>query len=560
MEKFDVRNFTNSDRERLANKIRLKKDFKLPKLDAWNYELCRKHRNGWSEEYYDKETDTDKTRTITERPKPGCRKCGIHFRQHQRVSIFWLYLKKRALLADTMGSGKTTSAGGLLAMLKQTGELGITRDAVGRAIIVPRSPALHQWYDELLRMIPGLNIAIAEGSQKKRKNLYQQPWEVLLIGPDMLRNDYELLKKFPLSLVLTDDIDQLRNPDTLTSYTLDKLGASSDRYVIMTGTPLQKRLPELHAILDGIGGLALLGPLTAFVKSHVRYATVNTEDAQGNVTSKQQIVGYRNLDTVKRKIAPLVLRRTAADLVDVTLPTIITDDVMLELYPKQKAKYKELQKGVIQILKEEGTQTKHVAAIAKLHYGSAICAGLTALGEEDGPRTSVKLDWVIDKVSEGGDLGDEKVVIFANLKNTVRALQKRLAAEGIKFVTVWGEETNKMVRRAAQEQFWEDPETRVLIGTRAIEQSLNLQVSRHLINIDMILNPARMEQLAGRIRRDGSAYQHVFVHNLLTVGTQEERYLPLLEREAALSSHIWDENSELFQALDAQALLRLISG
>ena len=117
-----------------------------------------------------------------------------------------------------------------------------------------------------------------------------------------------------------------------------------------------------------------------------------------------------------------------------------------------------------------------------------------------------------------------------------------------------------MVRRAAQEQFWEDPECRVLIGTRAIEQSLNLQVSRHLINIDMILNPARMEQLAGRIRRDGSAYQHVFVHNLLTVGTQEERYLPLLEREAALSSHIWDENSELFQALDAQALLRLISG
>lgn len=904
MEKFDVRNFTNSDRERLANSIRLKKDFKLPKLDVWNYDLCRKHRNGWSEEYYDKETDTDKSRTITERPKPGCRKCGIHFRQHQRVSIMWLYLKKRALLADTMGpqplsskvltpygwvtmgqmqegdlvvdpitgaytrveqtrskgvrkvykvtftdgssaraadihewevntpdrkfhkrppkimsteellssglqyangnnkwyipmteavelesgtswsvdpytvgvllgdgstregsiilstysaiieelnvpedvtlvpiklsretasyhveyrltgmrkhiegtsiignstekfvpseymlapaadrlrvlqglldtdgtptegggiewgtvsnkladdmeflvnslggtfarseklptyvyagekrtgqvfyrfyislpgnvepftlkrksekyktptkyqptrgivsiefdgeeevkcisvaseehlyltdnfivtrnSGKTTSAGGLLAMLKQTGELGITRDSVGRAIIVPRSPALHQWYDELLRMIPGLNVAIAEGSQKKRKNLYQQPWEVLLIGPDMLRNDYELLKKFPLSLVLTDDIDQLRNPETLTSYTLDKLGNSSDRYVIMTGTPLQKRLPELHAILDGIGGLALLGPLTAFVKSHVRYATVNTEDAQGNVTSKQQIVGYRNLDTVKRRIAPLVLRRTAADLVDVTLPTIITDDVMLELYPKQKAKYKELQKGVIQILKEEGTQTKHVAAIAKLHYGSAICAGLTALGEEDGPRTSVKLDWVIDKVSEGGDLGDEKVVIFANLKLTVRALQKRLAAEGIKFVTVWGEETNKMVRRAAQEQFWEDPECRVLIGTRAIEQSLNLQVSRHLINIDMILNPARMEQLAGRIRRDGSAYQHVFVHNLLTVGTQEERYLPLLEREAALSSHIWDENSELFQALDAQALLRLISG
>ena len=144
--------------------------------------------------------------------------------------------------------------------------------------------------------------------------------------------------------------------------------------------------------------------------------------------------------------------------------------------------------------------------------------------------------------------------------NTVKALQNRLEATNTGFTTVWGEDPNPKNRAAAQEKFWSDPNCRILIGTRAIEQSLNLQVSRHLINIDMIMNPARMEQLAGRIRRDGSAYQHVFVHNLLTINTQEERYLPHLEREAALSSHIWDESSELFSALDSQSLLRLISG
>lgn len=562
MEAFDVRNFTDGEREKFANKVRLMKDLNLPKLKMWNYDLCRKHRNGWEEDYFDPETKTEQKHTVYDRPKPGCRKCGIHFRQHQRVSILWLYLKKRALLADTMGSGKTTSAGGLLAMLAQTGELGQGRDAVGRAIIVPRSPALHQWYDELHRMMPGLNVLIAEGDPKKRKELYTQPWDVLLIGPDMLKNDRKIIEKFKLSLVLTDDIDQLRNPLTDTSYTLDRLGGLADRYVIMTGTPLQKRLPELHSILDGIGGLQALGSLDTFTKMHVRYASVESEDSSGNTTQKKQIIGYRNLDTVKRKIAHMVLRRTANDLVDVTLPTIITSDVMLDLYPKQKAKYKELQKGVIKLLKEGDIKTKHVTALSALHYGSAICAGLASLSEEteDGPGASVKLDWVMDKVTEGGDLGDEKVVIFANLKNTVRALQKRLDRAGVKYVTVWGEETNKMARRAAQEQFWEDPDTRILIGTRAIEQSLNLQVSRHLINIDMILNPARMEQLAGRIRRDGSAYQHVYVHNLLTVGTQEARYLPMLEREAALSSHIWDENSELFAALNAHDLLRLISG
>lgn len=557
MLQFDTRNFSDERREALAWKAHNYKDFNLPHLKAWNYDLCRKHHMGWVEDFVHPETKEELQRTVMDRPKPGCRKCGIHFRQHQRVGIMWLYLKKRGLLADTMGSGKTTAAGGLIAMLIETGEL----PGLGRAIITPRSPALGQWQDELLRMMPGLNVVVATGTRKQRVQLYLQPWDVLLIGPEMLRNDLEMLMRLNLALFITDDIDQLRNPATETSYALDRLGNHSDRYVIMTGTPLQKRLPELHAILDGVGGLSVFGSLDRFTKEHVRTEMITDYDKRtGLVTSRKAITGYRNLDVVKRKMAPMVLRRTAADLLDVNLPTIIPDDVMLDLYPAQRAKYDELKRGVLTILRDEGAQVKHTTALSKLHYGAQICGGLAVLGEPDGTRTSMKMDWILDKLGDGGDLEDEKVVIFAQYKTGIRALQYRFREAGIGFETVWGEEPDKAARRRSQERFWEDPTCRVLLGTRSIEQSLNLQVARHLINMDMILNPARMEQLAGRIRRDGSAYQHVFVHNLLTVNTQEERYLPLLEREAALSSHIWDENSQLFAALNPMAMLQLISG
>lgn len=572
---FDTRNFTDAKREQIAWKIHESKSWRLPQLRAWNYDLCRIHARGWEEEVR-RPNGLIVTHTVYDRPKPGCRKCGIHFRRHQHISIAWLYMKKMGLLADTMGSGKTTSAGGLLAMLAETGELSLFRErgdafgGMGRAIIIPRAPALYQWQAELHRMMPGLPTLIAEGTAKKRKELYLQPWKVLLIGPEMLRRDYELLERFDLSLVLTDDVDQLRNPETETSYVIDRLGArgteglrpGTDRYVIMTGTPLQKRLPELHAVLDGLGAASpsMLGSLENFERRHVRRETVTQVDPKtGKMEKKQVIVGYRNLDQVKRKIAPLFMRRTADDLEDVDLPTIMANDVFLDLYPRQRAKYDELKRGVLKIIREEGTQTKHPKALAQLHYGAAICAGLAALGEEDSPLSSVKMDWIQQQLTEG-ELEDEKVVVFANLKNSIRALQNRLRANGIGFVTVWGDEPDKRKRAAAQERFWEDPKCRVLLGTRAIEQSLNLQVSRHLINMDMILNPARMEQLAGRIRRDGSAYQHVYVHNLLTVNTQEERYLPLLEKEAALAAHIWDENSQLFNALSPLALLQLISG
>jgi len=89
---------------------------------------------------------------------------------------------------------------------------------------------------------------------------------------------------------------------------------------------------------------------------------------------------------------------------------------------------------------------------------------------------------------------------------------------------------------------------------------LNLQVSRRLVNVDTILNQARMKQLAGRIARDGSKFSHAYVYNLLTINTQEARYLPLLERESALSDSVWGEASELFPQLGGVDLLQLISG
>lgn len=557
---FDTRTMLDERREALAWHVRNLNDFDLPHLDAWNYDLCRQHRMGWDEKVM--KDGEEVTHKVYDRPFPGCRKCGIHFHKHQRVSIAWLYLRKRALLADTMGTGKTTSAGGLVAMMLQTGELADPRDGgVGRVIITPRAPALHQWRDELQRMMPGLNVLMAQGPAKERYRAYAQEWQVLLIGPEMLLNDADKLERIPLAAFITDDIDTIRNPDNRQAYEIKRLGRRADRFIEMTGTPLQKKLPELHSVLDPIGGLEVFGSMDAFVNRYTRYENDSSYDPNlGRRTTSKRIVGYKRLDEVKRKMAPMVLRRTVDQLDDVHMPAIQTNDVMLDLYPSQRAAYKELQTGVIQLLREEGAQTKHVTALSKIHYGAAICGGLATLHgvEQDGPGTSVKMDWIQEKLN--GELENEKVVIFANYKNSVRALQDRFRADGIGFTTVWGEDPNKERRRQSQERFWEDKSCRVLIGTRAIEQSLNLQVARHLINMDLIMNPARMEQLAGRVRRTGSAYKHVFVHNLLTIDTQEERYLPALEREAALSGFIWGENSQLFQALSPTALLHLISG
>jgi SNF2 family DNA or RNA helicase len=571
--KWDVRNFADPDREAFAERIRVAEDWKLPHLDSWNTSLCRQHRIGWVEEYF--ENGEDKKRVITDRPKPGCRNCAIIFRKHQRISVAWLYFKKHALLADTMGSGKTSSAGGLLAMMKQTGELSdpdtLTdgRPGKGRALIIPRSPALRQWQSELNRMMPTLNVQVATGSRAQREQVYAQRWDALLIGPQMLAGssanpgDYRTLLEIygGFSAVITDDIDLLRHMDTNAYQAIEKCAFLSDRVVIMTGTPLQKKLDELYAQLHPLGGERLFGDIDTFRSNHIRTERIaERHPKSGLIVGFKNQTQYYNMDILKKKIRPLYMRRTAADLDDVDLPTINSNDVFLELYPEQRKAYRELQRGVVELMKDGELKQKQVHARAQLTYGAQICTGLAALGQEDLPNTSVKMDWVMENIRPGGDLGTEKVVIFAQYKNTIRALRARLEGHDIGYVTIWGEDNNQQRRADAVERFWEDPNCRVLIGTQAIEQSLNLQVARHLINLDMIMNPARMEQLAGRIRRDGSAFKHVYVHNLLTIDTQEERYLPLLEREAALAGYVWDESSELFNALSPMQMLQLITG
>lgn len=529
---FEANKLPTQKREALAKRIRTVKDIKLPELEYFNSFPCGKHSE----------------------PDPLCQKCGIVFRKHQRVGVAWLFTAGKGLLADSVGTGKTIQAAGTTAVIKQAGEL---KDG-SKILVVCRPSAVSQWEAQLKRLLLNTNIIVGDGPRAKRIEKYMADgWEVCVMSYQMLINDLDQLDvAFNFQAVFIDDVDPLRNGDTSTAYALNRITRRSPHTYILTGTPLQKRLHDLYHVLQPLGARDLLGSPVTFERRYVQKELIEEASSTGKITTKRKVVGYQHLDEFKEKIAHLTLRRTADDIDDVSLPAVIPSNVFLEPYPSQMEKYRDLQQGVLRIIKAEGEQVKRATAVAKFLYGAQICGGLAVIGEDDRPRTSIKLDWVEEKLT--GDLSDEKVVIFINFRNGVTALQRRLDRHGISHVSITGANRKNSDRYAAQQRFWEDPSCRVLIGTTSIEQSLNLQIARHLINVDMIMNPSRMEQLAGRIRRDGSSHNSVYVHNLLTVGTQEERYLPALEREQALIDHIWDSRSELFDALSPLALLTMI--
>jgi len=558
----DAAQLTPAQREKAGLRVkRLRDIIDFPDLAWFNSEPCPRHK-------------------ADGKPYPLCQSCGIIPRRHQRIGAAWMYLAGKGLLSDTVGSGKTAQALLVLAMCKQNGELGYHN----RAVIICKPAAMHDpWADSLRRLTPDLHVIVADGTPAQRKKLYEGDWEVAVVSErtfapakgathsrpgdvDILAAPYR-----QVGILFYDDTDAMRNPSSRTCRAINRLAKRCTRVHGMHATPLQKRLMELWSFLGPVGGHEK-ERLGSESRCHQRYVTTTSKwitmpsrgDKTGRQVTRQRIFVdsgmTRDRERVlefRRAIAPIVLRRTAADLDDVDLPDVQLNPVFLDLHPAQRRRYEELRSGVLRRLTADGQQVTRAVAAAAFTRGQQICGGLAALDEGPGTDISVKLDWVMDALT--GDLSDEKVVCFVYHRGNVRALSERLKREKIGHVIMSSDMTDKRRRARRLQLFRDDPRARVLIGTTTIEASLNLQTARHLIAVDTILNPARMEQLVGRVRRQGSAFGMVFLHQLLCRGTQEDGYLPLLRREAEVAGAVWDEATDIFRALTPRQIMRMIT-
>lgn len=500
---------------------------------------------------------------------PLCRRCGVILRRHQRVGAMWLWFAGRGLLADVVGLGKTAQIAMVMAMCRATGELGLH----SRVVIICKPAAIRQWRDELHRMMPGIHVITADGTPKERHAAYMRNWEVCIISPQTLSpargktksraGDIEALELFPRGMVVYDDTDGMRNHSNRQSYAICRLAEGVPRVYGMHGTSLQKHLVELYNFLIPLGAMTVFGTEAQFKRRHVtqekKYWYVqDPDDPTGRnkiLRSRLQDSGLKNQDELRAMLAPLVLRRRAADVDDMSIPAIVPSIVWLDPAPEQSRAYEELRQGVLRKLNEEGDTIDVIQAKALWMHGWQICSGLATMGRD----TSVKLDWVESFVTRDLD-EDEKAVVFVNFKPNVAALQSRLSRAGVGSVVLWGDERSPNVREQRRLQFWEDPSCRVLIGTTTIEASLNLQCARHVVAVDTIANPARMTQIVGRVARSGSAYATVYFHQLLMRGTQEDFLPAQLSAEQGIADAVWEETGDLFSVATPQDILRMIAG
>ena len=120
----------------------------------------------------------------------------------------------------------------------------------------------------------------------------------------MVRDSLDVNARLKADVVFLDEAQRIKNWSTKTAQAVKRL---KSRYAfILTGTPIENRIDELHSLMDFLNP-SILGPLFRFNRAFYEL------DERGKPC------GFRNLDQLHARIKPFMLRRRKSD-VETELP------------------------------------------------------------------------------------------------------------------------------------------------------------------------------------------------------------------------------------------------
>jgi superfamily II DNA or RNA helicase len=450
---------------------------------------------------------------------------------YQEEGVLHLAFGRRALLADDMGLGKTVQAIAAAALLKQL------RDIQHVLVVCPAS-LKHQWAREI-RRFTSLSVQVIEGNPTQRRQLYRDLQFFNTINYELVRFDEKELVGREFDLVILDEAQRIKNWRTKTA---DKVKRLRSPYAfVLTGTPLENRLDELYSIFQFIDP-TILGPLWRF---NERYY-----ETERRPSGSYRVLGYKNLDELRHRIAPYVLRRVREEVL-LDLPERIDSNFFVEMTGPQWDAYDEYQTRVARLMAKAKrmplTPEEHQMLLGCLVKMRLICNALALhdpeIKPQDRERTAPKLRELRQILGEEVASNGHKAILFSQWSKMLALIEPVLEKLSLGWVKLTGDVPTRK-RGALIEQFFEDPRCKVFLSTDAGGVGLNLQAASMVVNLDLPWNPAVLDQRIARAHRHGQP-RPVNVVNLIAQGTIEERMLDTLAAKRAVFDAALNEDSDV---------------
>jgi hypothetical protein len=466
---------------------------------------------------------------------------------YQKAGVERFLSQGRLLLADDMGLGKTAQA------ISCTDILWRSR-RIRKGLIIAPASLKPQWSREWASF-SDLPILVVDGSPNERKALYESSKSALfIINYEQLIRDLESIKAWAPDLVVLDEAQRIKNWATKTA--LSVKGLSPPYRLVLTGTPMENRIDELASVVEWVDDMAL--------EPKWRLSSLHAIHADG----KREVTGVRNLETLRERLRPCMLRRVRQDVLE-QLPSRTDTRIPIEMTPEQMGAHDELIQPIIALIQRAKlrplTQVEFLRLMSLLTTQRIISNGLAQLDFEEvwpairprKPEESVLKGLSSPKLLEIRQLirqlvleQGRKVVVFSQWRRMLTlahwAVSDLLAEGGLRAGFFTGAEGQKR-RTQNIVEFHDDPAMRILFASDAGGVGLNLQhASNCVINMELPWNPAVLEQRIGRIYRLGQK-QPIDVFNLVCEEGIESRIASLVGSKQAFFKGLFDGESDSVQ-------------
>ncbi|XP_050674085.1 ATP-dependent helicase brm isoform X2 [Leptidea sinapis] len=461
-------------------------------------------------------------------------------KEYQIKGLEWLVSlfnnNLNGILADEMGLGKTIQTIALVTYLMEKKKVN------GPFLIIVPLSTLSNWVLEFEKWAPTVVVVSYKGSPQSRRLVQSQmrstKFNVLLTTYEYVIKDKAVLAKVPWKYMIIDEGHRMKNHHCKLTQVLNTHYIAPHR-LLLTGTPLQNKLPELWALLNFL--------LPSIFKSCSTFeqwfnAPFATTGEKVELNEEETILIIRRLHKVLR---PFLLRRLKKE-VESQLPDKVEYIIKCDMSGLQRVLYKHMQsKGVLLTDgSEKGTKGKGgakalmntIVQLRKLcnhpfmfpHIEEKFCDHVDSGGSiVTGPdlyRVSGKfelLDRILPKLKQTG----HRVLVFCQMTQCMTIMEDYLGWRGFQYLRLDGmtkaEDRGELLKKfndVGSEYFL------FLLSTRAGGLGLNLQSADTVIIFDSDWNPHQDLQAQDRAHRIGQRNE-VRVLRLMTVNSVEERIL-----------------------------------
>jgi len=425
----------------------------------------------------------------------------------------------RVVIADDMGLGKTIQGIGVAELLSRV-------STIKKVLIICPASLKSQWRSEIY-CSSNRDCHLILGNASQRAAQYNNSCFFTICNYEQVLRDIKMIEQTSWDLIIIDEGQRIKNWEAKTTQTIKSL--RSRFALVLSGTPLENRLDDLFSVVEFIDDRRL-GPSFRFFNTH------------RIVDEKGKLLGYKNLDKLREKLKPILLRRTRNEVIS-QLPQR-TDNIIQIPPSNEQFEINRTQKMIIQSIVNKPYLTE--MDLLRLQKALLICrmaADSTFLVDKQPPGYSTKIERLKELLEDLNAEEGRKIVLFSEWTTMLNLIEPILQKLKMNYVRLDGSVPQKK-RAQLVYKFQNEPGCKLFITTNAGSTGLNLQTADTVINVDLPWNPAVLEQRIARAHRMGQK-NPVQVYILVTENTIEEGMLGTLSAKKEVAVAALDINSKI---------------